>query len=129
MPYQHYKWGHNRSENVEIGQNWSFFYYWKKQFFIFCFFYLWKKTNTNTFFFVKKMFRNIVFHFLKKLIICPTGLCQKKKHAKNIEQIALIWNQIKLYMYMLLLIQFWKIWSKTVDVFFFFDKVLTFFRF
>ena len=74
------------SKLVKIGH----FFIIEKNNFLYFVSFIYEKKLTPIPFFVKKMFRNIVFHFLKKLIICPTGLCQKKKHAKNIEQIALI---------------------------------------
>ena len=120
---------HMRSQKVTRGQNGPkmvlFLLFEKSTFDNFS--HLFMRKNKHSFlFFGKKMFINIFFHILKKVIICLPGLCQKKRHSKNIERIASIWNQMKLYMYMLLLIQYGKIWTKTVDVSFFLTKSIIF---
>ena len=77
---------HMRSQKVTRGQNGPkmvlFLLFEKSTFDNFS--HLFMRKNKHSFlFFGKKMFINIFFHILKKMIICLPGLCQKKKTLKK----------------------------------------------
>ena len=79
------------------------------------------------FFHTKRVSKYFLFHFRKNKNSHSNNLL-KKRHVKSTQCSISMFNQLKGYMKTLLLIEYEVKGSKTVDVFFFFNKLKTFFR-